>query len=251
MIEPYAPAHRGALAELMATVWGHAQDEADLAWWHESAWTRTYVVADGDRLVGAVGMSLLPMLHGGEEVLVGIPARVATHPDVRGTGLFGKMQRESERRAEEEGATLLLTVPNAASAPIFLDRLGWSAYPPLRLRVAPLPRRPQAPVVDALRAVAPREGGVVRSEEYLRWRFGGPRRYTLRQDERGYAAIGRRGPGNVVLATAGDAPLPGAAVALPPVAGVPTPKTFTLLGRSLGTPLPPRPVFELGDLDFL
>jgi hypothetical protein len=161
------------------------------------------------------------------------------------------MQRESERRAEEAGATLLLTVPNAASAPIFLERLGWSAYPPLRMRVAPLPRRPRAPVVEALRPLAPREGGVVRSAEYLRWRFGGPRAYTLRQDERGYVAVGRRGPANVVLATAGDAPLPGAAIALPPVGRVPTPKTFQLLGRSLGAPLPKRPVFELGDLDFL
>ena len=32
---------------------------------------------------------------------------------------------------------------------------------------------------------------------------------------------------------------------------VPTPKTFTLLGKSLGHPVPERPHFELGDLDFL
>jgi GNAT superfamily N-acetyltransferase len=251
MIERYEPALRRELAALMSVVWGSEQDEDELAWWHESRWTRTLVVPDGDRIVGAVSMTILPMLHDGEETLVGIPARVATHPDTRGTGLFGQMQRESERRAEEEGVRLLLTVPNAASAPIFLERLGWSAYPPLRLRVAPLPRRPRAPAVDALRPLAPREGGVIRGDEYLGWRFGGPRPYTLRQDERGYVAVGRRGPANVVLATAGDAPLPGAAVALPPVRGFPAPKTFSLLGRSLGAPLPRSPIFELGDLDFL
>ena len=32
---------------------------------------------------------------------------------------------------------------------------------------------------------------------------------------------------------------------------VPTPRTFTVLGKSLGRPLPQRPHFELGDLDFL
>ena len=32
---------------------------------------------------------------------------------------------------------------------------------------------------------------------------------------------------------------------------VPTPKTFTVLGKSLGHAIPERPHFELGDLDFL
>ena len=32
---------------------------------------------------------------------------------------------------------------------------------------------------------------------------------------------------------------------------LPTPRTFTVLGKSLGHPIPARPHFELGDLDFL
>jgi hypothetical protein len=53
---------------------------------------------------------------------------------------------------------------------------------------------------------------------------------------------------NVVAATGGDPPLPGRALA---TRGLPTSKTFTVLARSLGEPLPARVDLELGDLDFL
>ena len=39
----------------------------------------------------------------------------------------------NEERVRDLGVRLLLTVPNAASAPVFLNRLGWKPLPPLRV----------------------------------------------------------------------------------------------------------------------
>lgn len=250
MIERYEPAQRRELAALMTRVWGQPHDEEELAWWHEAPATTTLVAPDGDRLAGAVTMSLVRMLLGGEETRVGIASRLATDPERRGRGIFAELQRESERRAEEAGARLLLVVPNAASAPIFLARPGWQRLDPLRLRLRLAPTR-RAPEVEELEPLPPREGGLVRDRAYLRWRFGGPRRYRLHQDARGYVAVGRRGRLALVAATAGEPPLPAPALALPPARGLAVPKSFAVLGRSLGAPLPRRVLLELGDLDFL
>jgi GNAT superfamily N-acetyltransferase len=237
----YTPAQRAELAALLERVWGATQDLDELAWWHERPGTTT-LLADG----GTVTMSLERLFLRGEVVPVGIATRLATDPAVRGRGVFARLQRESEARAEEAGARLLLVVPNAVSKPIFLAKLGWTELEPLRVRFRPLPGR-RAPEVAALRALPPREGGLVRDDAYLGWRFGSPR-YRLFQDERGYLAEGRRGRLRFVAATAGDPPLPGPALA---TRGLPTPKRFTVLARSLGEPLPARVNLELGDLDFL
>jgi predicted N-acetyltransferase YhbS len=243
--ELYTPAQRDELAALLERVWGAPQERDELAWWHEQPQATTLLERDGDRVVGAVTMSLVTLQLRGEAVPAGIATRLATDPQSRGKGVFARLQRESEARAEAAGARLLLVVPNAASKPIFLGKLGWSELEPLRVRFRPLPGR-RAPEVAALRALPPREGGLVRDDAYLAWRFG--RRYRFFQDERGYLAQGRRGPLNVVAATGGDPPLPGRALA---TRGLPTPKAFSVLARSLGEPLPPRVGLELGDLDFL
>lgn len=246
MIELYDASRRGELAALMERVWGTPQDADEVAWWHEAPGTTTLLEAEDDRVVGSVTMTLVTLQLEGRQVTAGIASRLATDPAVQGQGVFGRLQRESEARAEAAGARLLLVVPNAASRPIFLGPLGWSELEPLRVRFRPLPGR-RAPEVAELRALPPRDGGLVRDDDYLRRRFG--RGYRLFQDDRGYLAQGRRGRLNVVAATAGDPPLPGAAITAG--AGMPTPKTFHVLARSLGEPLPPRVGFELGDLDFL
>jgi len=95
-----------------------------------------------------------------------------------------------------------------------------------------------------------------------------PRPYTLLAGN-GYAAVGRRGRVGVLSAVGGDLLADAAAaartpalIASPPpwqrrrylLAGyLPTPRTFTVLGKALapGQAVPGRPHFELGDLDFL
>jgi len=245
VIVEYEPAQRGELAALMERVWRAPQDEAALAWWHEAPETTTLLEVEDGAAVATVSMSLVTLQLQGERVRAGVATRLATDPAAQASGHFARLQRESERRAEEAGARLLLVVPNAASAPIF-RRWGWGDLEPLRVRFRALAGR-RAPRVAELRALPPREGGLVRDDAYLRWRIG--RGYELLQDERGYCAVGRRGRLRVVAATAGDPPLPGRA--LTAGAGVPTRKRFAVLARSLGEPLPPRVSLELGDLDFL
>jgi hypothetical protein len=110
---------------------------------------------------------------------------------------------------------------------------------------------------------------VLRDSDWLNWRFAdSPTAYELIESE-GYAVAGRRGRYGVVeavegelLADAGAATGARIVIAAPPpwqyrryiIRGyVPTHRTFTVLGKALdpAQPIPERPHFELGDLDFL
>jgi N-acetylglutamate synthase-like GNAT family acetyltransferase len=230
---------------------------------------------DAGGIVATVAMSFLRMTIGGEELTVGMPMRVATDEAYRGRGIFREMEAENEEHARASGVRLLLTVPNAASAPVFLERLGWTPLRSLRVwaRIRALPaRRARARVerFDDLnsRPAEPSGDRVLRDAAWLNWRFAdAPRRYTLLRDGGGYAVVGSRGPFGVVavlegrlLRTATVTSSGRALIAAPPpwdvrrylVCGyVPTHRTFTVLGKSLDPtlPLPERPHFQLGDLD--
>ena len=110
---------------------------------------------------------------------------------------------------------------------------------------------------------------MLRDSDWLNWRFAdSPTAYKLVEGE-GYGVAGRRGRYGVVEAVEGEfLPDAGAAtgarivIAAPPpwqyrryIFGgyVPTHRTFTVLGKALdpAQPIPERPHFELGDLDFL
>jgi GNAT superfamily N-acetyltransferase len=277
-IVEYEPTRRAELADLMARVWGERPGEPELEWFYERNPVRpaSVLLAEVDgRVVGTAAISFQRMSIGGEEVEVGMPLRVATDPAHRGRGIFGRLEAANEERVRELGIRLLLTVPNAASAPVFLERLAWTRLPPLRVwaRLKLLPSRVRARTVErfgpdtATRLPGGPGDRVLRGARWLDWRFAeAPRPYTLLEDG-GYAVVGTRGRLGVVAAVAGgllgDAVAAGrrpALVAAPPpwetrrylAAGfVPTPRTFTVLGKSLGLPLPARPHFELGDLDFL
>jgi hypothetical protein len=225
-------------------------------------------------VIATVAIAFQRMRIGGAEIEVGMPLRVATDTAHQGKGIFGRLQAENESRVAALGVPLLLTVPNAASAPVFLNRLGWSALPSLRVWARPhvLRGHPRAHVVARFGGYVPEPVAgdhVLRDAAWLNWRFAdAPRSYTLLQDA-GYAAVGRRGRHAVVAVVEGRLLGDVAAVAhgvsllaAPPpwearryaLAGfVPTPRTFTVLGKALASDqaVPPRPHFQLGDLDFL
>ena len=273
----YDASRRADVADLMERVWGERPAEAELAWFYESnpVGPASVLLAEDDgRVVATVAMSFLRMSVGGEPLTVGMPLRVATDAAYRGRGIFRDLQAENENRARGLGVRLLLTVPNAASRPVFLERLGWKALPALRVWARPgavrLRARPLGVERFAERStgIAARDG-VLRDSAWLNWRFAeAPRRYTLLEGD-GYAVTGRRGRLGTVAAVEGPMLRAATAAARQPVliavppphehgryarAGfVPTPRTFTLLGKSLdpGLPVPSRPHFELGDLDFV
>lgn len=275
----YDPSRRADVADLMGRVWGDRPAERELEWFYEHNPVRPASVLLGEdddgTVIATVAIAFQRMSIGDEEVEVGMPLRVATDAAHQGKGIFGRLQAENESRVADLGVRLLLTVPNAASAPVFLNRLGWRALPSLRVWARPhlLRGRPKTAVVQRFSDLVTKShyvgDHVLRDEAWLNWRFAdAPRTYTLLQGE-GYAAVGSRGSHGVVAVAEGDVLGDVAAVArgltllaAPPpwdarryaLAGyLPTPRTFTVLGKSLAArqAVPPRPHFQLGDLDFL
>jgi GNAT superfamily N-acetyltransferase len=280
----YDASRRADLADLMGRVWGRRADEREIDWFYggNPVGPASVLLAEEDGVVvGAVAISFMRMRVAGEEVKAGMPVHLATDPAHRGRGIFATLEAANEESAREAGAKLLFVTPTPASASVLLGRLAWTALPSLRVwaRLRPLRRRldprtrqggPLSPQVTNCYL----EGSgdrVLRDEAWLNWRFGaGPRRYRLLERD-GYAVVGRRGRIAFVAAVEGDL-LGDAAAAAAAVGGralmaapppwehgryaragyVPTPRTIALLGRSLdpATPLPARPHFQLGDLDF-
>jgi len=276
-IVEYDPSRRADVAVLMERVWGERPAEAELAWFYERSAVRPALVLIGEddgRTAGSVAMSFLRMSIGGEEMEVGMPVRLATDPDFRGRGVFSELEAANEERARELGIRLLLIVPNAASARILTGQLEWRKLPSVRVWARALPRRRRRTSVEVDRfddAFPDRSAGgdrVLRDGAWLNWRFAdSPRSYTLLAGG-GYAVVGRQGRFGMVAALEGDllsdagaiAEGPAVVAAPPPwlqqrylrAGYVPTHRGFTVLGKSLdpSLPLPERPHFELGDLDF-
>jgi hypothetical protein len=73
---------------------------------------------------------------------------VLSHPEYRGRGVFSALELATEEEARRQGRPFMLSFPNAASTPIFLNRLGWrrGQVAPLMLKVARF---------DALLSLAP------------------------------------------------------------------------------------------------
>jgi GNAT superfamily N-acetyltransferase len=261
----------------MARVWGERPADEELEWFYERNPVRPASVLLGEedgKVVATVAIAFVRMTIGGEVLEVGMPLRVATHPEYQGRGIFARLQAENEERVRALGVRLLLTVPNAASTPVFLRKLGWSRLAPLRvwarLRLGLRSGRRDAVERYGLRPTAP--GGpdrVLRDGAWLNWRFAdSPKPYTL-LERFGYGVAGRHGRVGVVAAAeggllgdTGDAAGGAVVVASPPTwelrcyalgGFAPTTRTFTVLGKSLhpDQAVPVRPHFELGDLDFL
>jgi GNAT superfamily N-acetyltransferase len=262
----------------MGRVWGTRPDEASLAWFYERNPVRpaSVLIAEHEgRTVATVAMAFARLSIAGEALEVGMPLRVATDPSYRGQGIFGRLQAENEERARALGIRLLLTVPNDASTPVFLGRLGWLELPSLRVWARPRLLRGAlrgARRVERFDEPVDPDGEhdrVLRDGAWLNWRFAeGPVPYRLLEGA-GYAVTGRRGRYGLIACVEGD--LLAAADALaegplilaapPPwrrrayaLAGyLPSPRSFSLLGKTLdpGQRLPARPHLELGDLDFL
>jgi GNAT superfamily N-acetyltransferase len=235
-VAEYGASRRADVADLMGRVWGTRPAEDELAWFYERNPVRpaSVLLAEEDgRVVGSAAISYQPL--GGETV--GFAVHLATDPAFRGRGFFSELQATNEERARASGVGLLLTVPTDASAHILTRRLGWTRLPPLRLWARPLPPRTPAQRVERL------------GDAWLDWRFAeAPRAYALYADG---TVVGRRGRISYLARGRAGA----ATLALDRSFGegyVPTPKRFTLLGKSLdGSPLPTRARLELGDLDFL
>lgn len=110
--------------------------------------------------------------------LVAMPQKVLTDASLRGQGIFGNLYKASEEVGRRKGVGFFLTVTNAASTPIFLQRFGYQRLPsPRMLVVAPAlgPVRGAAADVPwtVPAAVRPDAWTMEKEEAHMRWRFGG------------------------------------------------------------------------------
>jgi GNAT superfamily N-acetyltransferase len=137
----YTPEHRARLVALLARVGTTQLSDEEFAWWFDRNPAGDGIVSlavDDDEVVGVAAMSFFRTALDGTVTRLAIPVNVATDPRYRGQGVFSTLERENETAAAETGAPLTVTFPNAASHPIFVNRLGWSDLRRLRLWARPL-----------------------------------------------------------------------------------------------------------------
>lgn len=191
---------REGLLDLLERVWGERPDPEALAWWFDRSPAGPGLLTEereGERVVALASMSFLRCLVAGREQLVAIPLQVATDADQRGKGIFSRLELANEAEAVRRGCEVAVTFPNAASRPIFLERLGWHelwsgriwARPPVppvgtgpfRIRdlTASDLSEGQSPG-HVVGGHAPGINGQLVDQEFLRWRYvDSPRPYRL------------------------------------------------------------------------
>jgi GNAT superfamily N-acetyltransferase len=196
----YEPSQRDAVRGLMEEVWGESASSEDFDWWHERNPTGRRLISlvlDDGRVAGASAMSFLRMRLNGEEHDVAFALDAATHPDYRGRGLWSVLELHNEQESAAAGAPAVLGFTNPVAGPILVGKLGWADLAALRLWARPQRLRAAeagfrdgggetldrfGPEADALYRLV--RGGwgnhVVRSTEYLNWRFvDSPRPYRI------------------------------------------------------------------------
>ena len=137
----YSPARRAGLVGLLARVGTTQLSEEEFRWWFERNPAGEGIVSLAiaeDDVVGVAAMSYFRTALDGTVTRLAVPVNVATDPRFQGRGIFSALERENEEAAAQSGSPLGVTFPNGASYPIFVDRLGWSDLPRLRLWARPL-----------------------------------------------------------------------------------------------------------------
>ena len=137
----YTGERRADLVALLARVGTTQLSDDEFAWWFERNPAGEGIVSlavDRGEVVGVAAMSFFRTALDGDVTRLAIPVNVATDPRYRGQGVFSTLELENEAAAADTGAPLTVTFPNAASYPIFVNRLGWVDLPRLRLWARPL-----------------------------------------------------------------------------------------------------------------
>jgi GNAT superfamily N-acetyltransferase len=201
----YEPSQRDAVRGLMAEVWGESATAADFEWWYDGNPTGQRLlslVLDDGRVAGASGMSYFRLRLGSDERTVAFALDAVTHPDYRGQGLWSLLELHNEAACARAGAAAVLGFTNPVAGPILVGKLGWRDLARLRLWARPLSLRGSESSLREdggeelvrfdeeaeevyRRASADWAGHVVRSAEYLNWRFSdSPRPYRILAERR-------------------------------------------------------------------
>jgi hypothetical protein len=203
-LQPYQASHRGDYLRLLGDAWGGGAMGGDVFdWWFDgnpAGSLRSVATRDGE-VVGVAGHSLYRLSLGGHERLGQFSVHAVTAPSARGLGIFRALELRHEEGGRERGSSCVLGFASAPTRPLFLGPLGWTQIDRRRVWVRPLPiGRRGARVArfadrheSAYATVAPRlRNHVLRSREYLDWRFAdSPRGYRIVEAPGGgFAVVG-------------------------------------------------------------
>ena len=161
----YDPSRRGDLAGLMGRVWGARPDEARARLVLRGTTRSRPPRCSSPRRTGRRWRPRRSASSGCRSAARASSSgcRFASRPTpaIAAAASSPSSRRRTSERAGELGVRLLLTVPNAASAPVFVGRLGWRSLPPLRVfaRAAGRPAPPPRGRGRALRAGPRRSAG--------------------------------------------------------------------------------------------
>lgn len=217
-IVPYERGHRGEFLALMRDVYegkGWSEDEFD--WWFDQNPTGHFIVnlaVENGETIGAAAQSYAHMMVHGREGESTFTIHVMTGRAARGKGVFSKLQLHNDDVAGRNGARFAFGFTNPMAGPIFVGKLGWDELCWLRLWARP--KRPFS-ALKHLRAHDTPSGGVsgpverfgarheeiyrrasvgwpahlVKSADYLNWRYGASTRaYASFSTDRGFAVVG-------------------------------------------------------------
>lgn len=137
----YTSQQRAGLVSLLARVGTTQLTDEEFAWWFDRNPAGEGIVSlavDEGEIVGVAAMSFFRTALDGTVTTLAIPVNVATDSRYRGQGVFSTLEQENEAAAADSGSPLTVTFPNGASYPIFVNRLGWTDLPRLRLWARPL-----------------------------------------------------------------------------------------------------------------
>jgi len=195
-IRPATENDRDAAVELLTAAHGTIVRDATSWDWLFKGRVDRYMVADtGERLAAQYALLPVRVRHGDSVIDASLSLDTATHPDFGGRGLMTRLGRAAYDRS---GSELVFGFPNARSAGVFYNRLGWRETAPFPLWVKPLPGLVRALTGLPLPPVGRRRRGasverfdrfgawadeiwdasagrgetaVVRDSTYLNWRF--------------------------------------------------------------------------------
>lgn len=186
----YGTRDRPAVLALMAEVQGHTTSQARFIWEFERnpvGDTNVFLAIEDEAVIGVSCHNTFRMRVGKEEErVVSFPLNVLTKATHRGRGIFSTLERANEEHAKALGVPFMLSIPNAESSPIFLNRLGWTNLSAPRVIARPgpiLPTRGKSPLslepVGAFDRWADEiwaenhelDRCLVRDSTYLNWRF--------------------------------------------------------------------------------
>jgi GNAT superfamily N-acetyltransferase len=178
-IRPATEADLEALAAFMRTQGAGGADADYLRHWYFRNPSCSASVVLGElegRIVGMATTNDHHFVRQGQRALVAMPQKVLTDANVRGRGIFGKLYRAAETAALERGVDFFLTVTNAASTPIFLERFGYRRLPSPRAALLPaVPGRCRLVQVErittAIDAGPAQAWAMERSTAHRAWRY--------------------------------------------------------------------------------